>query len=1209
MPKLNITTTNNLIVPINVQALCVGKGNDLSARFIKADYSFDKLPYKSTDTNNASISEAISSKLFADTINLKSGVHIHWTLPDVLKKGSSKDGVINFPVVPNRWLVTRMENGNANTAKSWVVESDYLSTKEGDRPYYATVPYGTGGKWKYGDQLHRFMGRVVESEKWKPMHNPNDEYYSSLTSLGYGSLTFANSYSNCSSVFGFYDELQNVPDGTLISYVISGWYSDGSKDFLQVLKPQFETEQNNRKESNLNPLKFSDWLGANYNWYFKEIPLEDGFFNDAVSLYSGLVKNIKWNSKQDYIKKPDFITQKDISIAFAPTNIEAFSALLVKNLGNTNLTDILNTLQLGMLKFLDEKNANYIISQALNAKSFQHTNGGTVYSIEKKLKSETDKDNQPLLPNQITDQLNTLNLYQNKVDKQSDLIHSMKWRVFVDWYKYMRITHYDDDESIKKFRETMDEAGGDYDHDTAAFIFAEISKIKDLQGELVNYQIKVTAIKQALQAGLDNIKKDYYQIKQNPGPRYYSPADPVLLLASKDVNWDYAGERNKPAQGGKILCRASSQLLPNTGTVFNVPDVNFKADLIKILQESLLLIKDQQVNIGVSPENFAVQDWGNNNPWLPLTLQYQISYQDLAKNSSTSSYPQNYIIDKFELDDNEQLVTKDNMSDNFTDTYNYNGSIILTPSARFNIVEKIKNELNYTIDEDLKKSLENIIARLKDFSVLSQSLSGFQEHLLMQKKTLQLQVFDSTYVSGNGKILAENVAGIVSGKETTTSPLPQNAFNPIQTGRARINKIWLVDAFGQYVEISSNSDIIYPSDMHTYPSNPGESSWLKLANRLNQPSQLSFRFLSADNEAQEMGISPISNTICGWVVHNRIEESLMFYDKTGEPIGSLKSGVRIGSQSQIVTWRSAPSVGDFCTGSDDCFNGCFEGKNLHLKNFADAMKKKSVKDFKEILGSIENALVTIEPQGYASSLADVMMVSRPLALIQASVQLVLQGLPHPNVSWDAFKTDINNSNTLARSCDKFNNVLFPVKIGDHHNFEDGVVGYFTQNGPSCAINYSNFHTIDDNISNFENCPVKLRPYAFALDEKDRSNDMTLGQNIALLVDPRGSINAITGILPIKTINIPEDQYIKALKSIYVTFFTGPVISSLEENKSISIPISIEHGNKWSWVELETNTNKWVEKSVPQTLDDSIFNHPIQAFEGWLKLQTDEKKVN
>src|ERR1700722_7694221 len=79
----------------------------------------------------------------AKTANL--GIHLHWALPDALTRGRppSSGGEIDFPHVPNRWLVVRvgLDAGGKSQCKLWVVQSDFLDTQIGTT---AAALSGTG---------------------------------------------------------------------------------------------------------------------------------------------------------------------------------------------------------------------------------------------------------------------------------------------------------------------------------------------------------------------------------------------------------------------------------------------------------------------------------------------------------------------------------------------------------------------------------------------------------------------------------------------------------------------------------------------------------------------------------------------------------------------------------------------------------------------------------------------------------------------------------------------------------------------------------------------------------------------------------------------------------------------------------------------------------------------------------------------------------
>src|SRR5262245_22036953 len=110
-----------LMVPIHLDALQV-KSEEV---VVEASADFTRLPYnngaKDINSEIANISEEITSQPFQnENLRLKSGLHLHWALPDALTKGIQTPNGYAFPAAPNRWLVTRSSkdpNGNYKVDK------------------------------------------------------------------------------------------------------------------------------------------------------------------------------------------------------------------------------------------------------------------------------------------------------------------------------------------------------------------------------------------------------------------------------------------------------------------------------------------------------------------------------------------------------------------------------------------------------------------------------------------------------------------------------------------------------------------------------------------------------------------------------------------------------------------------------------------------------------------------------------------------------------------------------------------------------------------------------------------------------------------------------------------------------------------------------------------------------------------------------------
>ncbi|RYE13539.1 MAG: hypothetical protein EOP34_08610, partial [Rickettsiales bacterium] len=159
---------SNLLIPINVQALCIGREDSKQNIFTNQDVDFKNLPHKDEDGSYHPIDGAanISDGILAPKdITLEQGVHIHWTLPDAINHGKVQNHDIEFPSVPDRWLVARISD-NTNLNKFWIVESNYLSDEEQIKDansyfteYSAAIPYNYGEDYT---KPYKYLGAVTD---------------------------------------------------------------------------------------------------------------------------------------------------------------------------------------------------------------------------------------------------------------------------------------------------------------------------------------------------------------------------------------------------------------------------------------------------------------------------------------------------------------------------------------------------------------------------------------------------------------------------------------------------------------------------------------------------------------------------------------------------------------------------------------------------------------------------------------------------------------------------------------------------------------------------------------------------------------------------------------------------------------------------------------------------------------------------------------
>jgi hypothetical protein len=92
------------------------------------------------------------------------------------------------------------------------------------------------------------------------------------------------------------------------------------------------------------------------------------------------------------------------------------------------------------------------------------------------------------------------------------------------------------------------------------------------------------------------------------------------------------------------------------------------------------------------------------------------------------------------------------------------------------------------------------------------------------------------------------------------------------------------------------------------------------------------------------------------------------------------------------------------------------------------------------------------------------------------------------------------------------------------------------------------------------------------------------------------VHVSTGVLPTATLEVPPDQYLRAMQQLAVTFTTWPVLS---DQLGLRIPLPAEAGFTWSWVEAGAAPAPLAPPPAPDV--PSYGYSPQQLLEGWLDL--------
>jgi hypothetical protein len=911
-------------------------------------------------------------------------------------------------------------------------------------------------------------------------------------------------------------------------------------------------------------------------------------------------------------ERPD---EQSATVAVGNTGAEALSACVAQTLGGDaskqtvedhlealNLSSSLEHLQLDVApKFYE----------ARHEKGFAAVPGGTLWAVraESDADSAADAGGEPqgiTLPDEMARLLNAVNVRQAEYDRAWQEIESLRVQLFSDWYKYMLCAYppedardaYPDIDEVESYIEgsvaslnrkiaragtlALNDGGGRVvglaspGENGAVSAGATVGSAATLAAALAEAVNK-------LQAFVDSHGEagQAYRLKQVSGPRYWRPTEPsVLIEGSVAKSPDRHGQDGRPGDG--LL---ETQLLAG-------------ADAADPSEQNLRRrVRERIAEIGGGPEaNFAFSTW-EGQPWNPFLLEWEVEVFPVEHKSNldpaTGRYHEDFIADNYQLAENEvDLFFKPDRGATTNAANVYSGRSILTPHAGVQLARQAEAYLTKEVlpqyykkkrvlmsgrgsgflagnmdaiqewyETDAKSPLLGAQKReedtgltairawqaLKNSDSVSQSLSGFNEALLMHRQTPQLDVGDPL---GFDDYLpfADAVRDAVR-DSIYSAPEPLNDFNPIRSGAMKILRLRLVDTFGQVKDLDV-TNLLTSEPL----GDDGDAPLVNLPPRLVQPARVNFRWLSAEADTQEMNDHPATTPICGWVLANNLDNSLMIYDSRGKALGSLV-------KKDSAVWVPAPGG----RGAADVD----EISNPHLQKMVAAVRRWGADFLDDFITAIDSAVENIEPENFAQHQDLALLMGRPLALVRASVNLELKGLPVVHQGWNEFRQDMRRE---ARDDNGFSRVRFPIRVGDYRQFNDGTVGYWRESGEGYEDEVFYAPQSDEDVK-FKGAHLKTHktdPEAMVFFQSVQSAP----QILSLLLDPRGVVHAITGILPAKAISIPPDQYAAALQAIEITFLSTPVLTDAGK---IHLPLPAEAGYQWSWLQQDAR-GAWSEVS-------------------------------
>ncbi len=1202
----------SLIVPVQVHALRVGEEESAQkgSFFSKPTATFtSELP--SADNKKPFVSGNSINKPFDLETNIDKGVHLHWFLPDALSQAFAVDDddendETYFPAVPNRWLVSRFYTTKTSEgevqcqSRSWIVESDFLSREIKYRKS-TSIPWP-----KDQETPFRYMGRKVLLQKWGGDGDTahETERFAPLTAIGYGEPSFSIYYPNCKNVFGFNDDLNDLHGdpaaSSSLSYVVVGWYDDPGND------PLFEVDT----------VALLDKLG----WV-----VQDSVDVSSLEkiLCCGMVNDVQWDSEGEFIDKD----MKDVVVAVGNRVSDGLSALLA-GVSATKEKEkserLLEALQAGKLDQLDKVDGLANLDRSVHKSFFGSENGGVLWEIDEVEGAAEKKGKSSKRGPGSARKLHALNRKQSQWNRLFFEAESKKEQAFLDWYKYMLFRYDEEDRSTKRY---IDKKGVD---DKAFRGF--IDPGKNFDKELDALALKINELKEALQGelGID------YLLKEVAAPRYFKPCDPVVLLAGEGMR-----PTLKDSGNNKLPCMVEDQLVASitinedvTITAADLPlpqsdklpkclkrlmlecffvdpgQIPFLADIATkkgVLQSDIPHILEKEREelaflqtikaADASPAEIGLNE--STHPWNPLFMHWRIFYkplQKIGKSSEIRRFPEDLITSRFTL--SEETIDLNDRQSGKSDNENfepYDGMTILTPHAVRNFTEVAETFLTETDKiDDITAALEVV----QDTPVLTQSLGGFHEALIMKKEEMQFPVMDPL----DKKDGFHQRMNAYVGEKNIYAPMPKNYFNPVRAGEVKIDKIRVIDTFGQYKEKEFAPGEVLVS--RNLAKKTGDSvSSLFLPPRIAQPSRLLVRWLSANEQADQTNELTSPSAVCGWLIANFLDRSLLICSSSGQALGIIRKSADGG-----ILFRSSPgrSPDFFLKAGMDELDKAIQNAipdNHFLGKYVAFLLEQDQGFLEKFMGILDQGLEGIAPDTVEEENVRALLTGRPIALARLSMKIDLKGVAAVNQGWEAFTEDIISKRKKARECASFTDIKFPVRLGSPmamNEYNDGLIGYYKEqeNGQEQGYNFNEFYCYQadndtDRIKNPAQSPVELTT--------DKAQDPT---TVMVLMDPQAKLFITSGILPKKSIEIPNSHYEELSRTMGGDFLTSPVLCHrdicLEDGEdAVDIPTATVAGYDWLWVQKDKDD--WHEKKVICGKVDLDLSQSLVISEGWLRL--------
>ncbi|MFJ2847566.1 hypothetical protein ACIPD2_38990 [Streptomyces griseofuscus] len=917
------------------------------------------------------------------------GAYVMWQLPSGLARGrETDDGVGDFPLVPNRWLVTRSWDGGI---RSWLVESDHIgeSGSVSSLDPHATTATPTR------------LGRTHELSASSPWREPDDRREPFLTALGPGLLTFSVYQPYNRDVFSLHDTLEDVTADARISYRVIGWYAQEDSDILA------------------GDGEFCDVMDE-LEWI-----LPPGYGTPGRSLYAGSVLGVDWKPGADApVPESENPHPAEVVVGIGNSTAEA-SAAVEEEYGGTGSLDadearLFKAFALGCLEDLDRTDGDLFPERAAHRSGFGPAPGGFTWRVV----DRGDPGAAPALSVAEAAReraaeagvLATLNSRQRELDAEERKLKAARAYLFDLW-------------ALNKLRDKpaffteriADKLDPELDGSPAHEVEMTASRVATLRAALPwsmdQEELNALAREYAAAQGMRSTRV----LQRVPLDPYEEATDPVLLLRGARLH--------APLDRDSLLpCRTEERLVTAVGpvteltvaeSVARVHTAGLPALVPKLLAEFFILDRALAQGLdlgqaeGILPE-YGTEPW--SQPWQPLYLTWQGNYVAIPFQEKDGSG--NWVFDgnRYRWTGNGTVTHRIPVS----------GRQILAPTSGHQLEGRLAAYANGRTDLD-PAMVRSLRSQLRGTDELSQRLDGFSAQIGQRITGSGLRPDGSL-----GKLIADGDQGVprpgnFPQEDWEDGEWEDSDFQELRSGHLEFTRLAVVDRFGRAVNLIDNPrHFDYAKPTAFVPDEEvGEieqDRFAQLSPRLLQPGRLAFHFVDG-RTGQEVDLTAGANPVCAWLIDNRLDKAIACYGPEGAALGDIRVVVGAGGQPE-VDWNPLPGspVLDFAD---------LATVSPHAHGFLDGVRRQGKEGFDALRKYLSDALTAIDPDGPDdASLA--YFFGRPIALVRAELALELCGPARKDVHWRTI---------FEQPTPELGGYRFPVRLGEQGQIDDGLLGY------------------------------------------------------------------------------------------------------------------------------------------------------------------------